>query len=196
MLFPSWYNRRCPLFPLYSDGPLSSRPQPRGSDGDVTPRKDTREDLGPSFLTSVHHVVLQGGFNVSLPKMQQDQGDFGSRRSKPHGGVIQPGSWLRAGTHWPSVGNGTGARTSGVPEIAGTRDTGGRTGNIAEMLGPRLPVDVPAALRECRGQGTDPRAGTPRKGDQPKDWRATDPRTGGHHPKNWSLCQVSLAVTF
>ena len=109
---------------------------------------------------------------MSLRKMQQDRGDFGSRRSKPLGGVIQPGSWLKAGTHWPSVGNGTGARTSGVAEIAGTKATGGRAGNIAEMLGPRLPVNVPAALRECRGQGLDPRAGTPRRGDRPKNRRA------------------------
>ena len=29
-------------------------------------------------------------------------------------------------------------------------------------------------------------AGTPRKGDQPKNWRATDPKTSGHQPKNWS----------
>ena len=38
------------LGPLYSDGPLSSRPQPRESDGDVTPREDTREDFGRSFF--------------------------------------------------------------------------------------------------------------------------------------------------
>ena len=48
------------------------------------------------------------------------------------------------------------------------------------------PVDVPAALCECWGQDFDPRAGTLRNGDQPKDWRATDPRTGGHHPKYWT----------
>ena len=37
------------LCSLYSDSPLSSWPQPRGSDGDVAPRKDTREDFGLSF---------------------------------------------------------------------------------------------------------------------------------------------------
>ena len=37
------------LSSLYSDGPLSSWQQSRGSDRDVTPRKDTREDFGPSF---------------------------------------------------------------------------------------------------------------------------------------------------
>ena len=33
---------------LYSDGPLSSRPQPLGSGGDVTLCEDTREDFGLS----------------------------------------------------------------------------------------------------------------------------------------------------
>ena len=70
------------------------------------------------------------------------------------------------------MGNGTGARTSGVAGIARTKATGGRTGNIAEMLGPRLPVDVLAALRRCRGHGLDTRAGTPHMGDQPKNRRA------------------------
>ena len=35
---------------LYSDSSLSSRPQPLGSDGDVTPCEDTREDFGLSFF--------------------------------------------------------------------------------------------------------------------------------------------------
>ena len=34
---------------LYSDGPLSSRPQPLGSVGDDTPCEDTREDFGLSI---------------------------------------------------------------------------------------------------------------------------------------------------
>ena len=29
-------------------------------------------------------------------------------------------------------------------------------------------------------------AGTPRKGDQPKNWRATDPSISGHQPQNWT----------
>ena len=37
---------------LYSDSPLSSRPQPMGSGGDATPCEDTREDFGLSFFTS------------------------------------------------------------------------------------------------------------------------------------------------
>ena len=37
---------------------------------------------------------------------------------------------------------------------------------------------------DCQVQGLDSRAGTSRKGDQFQNWRATDPRTGGHPPKN------------
>ena len=37
-----------PFWSLYSDGPLSSRPQPLGSVGDDTPCEDTREDVGLS----------------------------------------------------------------------------------------------------------------------------------------------------
>ena len=48
--FLTKYTRLSPLLgPLYRDGPLSSQPQPRRSDGEVAPRKDTREGLGLSF---------------------------------------------------------------------------------------------------------------------------------------------------
>ena len=65
----------------------------------------------------------------------------------PVGGVIQPGSWNEAGTHWLSVGKDTGARTSG--ECQGQshrwtyrqhcgnvrlRVTGGRTGGRAALV--------------------------------------------------------------
>ena len=42
------YTRRFPFWSLYSDGPLSSRPQPLESGGDVAPCEDTREDYGLS----------------------------------------------------------------------------------------------------------------------------------------------------
>ena len=38
-----------PFWSLYSDGPMSSRPQPLGSGGDVAPCEDTREDFGLSL---------------------------------------------------------------------------------------------------------------------------------------------------
>ena len=93
----------------------------------------------------------------------------------PVDGEIQLGSWHKAGTHRLSVGKDTGARTSGIGVKAGATVTGGRTGNIVGMLGPELPMDVPAALCECRGQSLDSRAGTPRKGNQPKN-RRTPPQ--------------------
>ena len=43
--FPYVVQQTLSLVPLHSDSPLSSQPQPRESDGDVTPRKDTRETL-------------------------------------------------------------------------------------------------------------------------------------------------------
>ena len=48
--FPYAVQQTFSLWSLYSDNPLSSRPQPLGSGGDATPCEDTREDLGPSFL--------------------------------------------------------------------------------------------------------------------------------------------------
>ena len=102
----------------------------------------------------------------------------------PVDGAIHLGSWSKAGTDWLSVGNGTGGRTSGVAVTAGTRVTSGRTGNFVGMFRPELPMDVPAALCVCQDQSPDSRAGTRRKGSQPRDWRATSPKTGGHYPKN------------
>ena len=57
------YTRCFPFWSLYSDGPMSSRPQPWGRGGDVAPCEDTREDLGPWFkyvagcLLMVPHVL-------------------------------------------------------------------------------------------------------------------------------------------
>ena len=36
------------------------------------------------------------------------------------------------------------------------------------------------------GVTTQDRRALARKGDQPKDWRATDPKTSGHQPKDWA----------
>ena len=46
---------------LYSHSQRSCRPQPRRIDGDVTPRKDTRQDRRLFFKLPLHHVLLQGG---------------------------------------------------------------------------------------------------------------------------------------
>ena len=46
--FPYAVQQTLSLWSLYSDRPLSSRPQPLGSGGDVAPCEDTREDFGLS----------------------------------------------------------------------------------------------------------------------------------------------------
>ena len=148
------------LGPLYSDGPLSSGPHREG----VTET---------SLLARTRLVLLQGGFDdlwrrcrkacASLCRCERcNRTAVTSEVTSPNpvGGVIQPGSWRKAGTHWLSVGT----------------DTGGRTGNIVRMLGPESPVDAPTALCECWGQGLDPRAGTHREGDQPKELAGDRPK--------------------
>ena len=47
-------------------------------------------------------------------------------------------------------------------------------------------VNVPAASWECWDHGVVSHVGAPRKGDQPQNWRATDPSTSGHQPHNWA----------
>ena len=45
---------------LYSESPLSCRPQPRGSGGDGAPRKDTRQDRPPPrTVETVRGTVIQ-----------------------------------------------------------------------------------------------------------------------------------------
>ena len=44
-----WRSLRPPFWSLYSDGPLSSRPQPLGRGGDVAPCEDTRRTLDCPF---------------------------------------------------------------------------------------------------------------------------------------------------
>ena len=100
---------------------------------------------------------------MSLRKVQRDYGDFGGHRSKPSGWGNSAGDGAKAGTH---------------------------TGLVwANTL-----VDVPAALWECGGPSYwwtyqqhcgnagavvfVSQAGSSRKGDQPQNWRETDPRTG------------------
>ena len=114
---------------------------------------------------------------MSLRKVQQDCGDLGGHRSKPRGWGNSAGELAQSRDPLAECGQSTGARTSGVGETVGTRATGGRTGNIAGMLGPRSPVDVPATLLKCWGRGLDLRAGTPRKGDLP-------PKLAGDRPKD------------
>ena len=65
-------------------------------------------------------------------------------------------------------------------------------GGAGHVVAPR--PGAAAASCECRDQGLDPREGPPRKGDQPKNWRATDPRTGG--PRTGPCVRCPFAATF
>ena len=68
---PSWRGLRLyalhqmlSLCSLYSNSPMSSRPQPLGRVGDDTPCEDTREDFGLFVSIPVHHVLFKGGFFI------------------------------------------------------------------------------------------------------------------------------------
>ena len=90
------YIRSCPLFPVQWRS--IELPAPMESGGDATPCKVTTEDLGIFFITSLHHVLLQGGFKKLVRKsryapagaslcrgLRWFRGDFGGHRSKPCG---------------------------------------------------------------------------------------------------------------
>ena len=47
----------------------------------------------------------------------------------------------------------------------------------------------------CWDHCVDSQAGTSRKGDQPKNWRATDPNTSGRQPQNWTGRRCVLTST-
>ena len=47
-------------------------------------------------------------------------------------------------------------------------------------------VYIPTASWECWDHGVVSHADNSHKGDQPQNWRATDPSTSGHQPHNWA----------
>ena len=73
-----------------------------------------------------------------------------------------------------------------------TRVTGARTSGIAAMLGAITQRGSDTAVAAESGSTTQSGSTTrsrrvpPARGDQLKNWRATDPKTSGHQPKNWS----------
>ena len=101
------YTRHCHLGSLYSRSPLSSRPRPLGSGGDVTPCEDTREDFRLHFLYLPPQVLLQCGFQVSSPaghhharSSRESRGScFQSREKQSNGNSL--GTDLRTGRHRP-----------------------------------------------------------------------------------------------
>ena len=60
------------LSSLYSDSPLSSRPQPLGRGAEMPLPAKTQGKTLDCLFNSRYRVLLQGGFNVLLRKMQQD----------------------------------------------------------------------------------------------------------------------------
>ena len=63
------------VFPLslYSDGPLSSRPQPLGRGGDAAPCEDTREEFGLSLELSATSAVAVWLLSVRPMRAKRSQ---------------------------------------------------------------------------------------------------------------------------
>ena len=95
------YTRCFPFWSLYSDGPMSSRPQPLGRGGDVAPCEDTREDFGLWFkyvagcLLMVPHALCSPAAGTTFQLLPVGREGcrvvhdmckgFNGRRSKPNG---------------------------------------------------------------------------------------------------------------
>ena len=140
------------LFPLYSDSPLSSRPQPKG----VTETSLLARTQGRTFFIFRHHV-LQGGSLCVVAKCATR---------------LRWLRWPRGRARW---------RNNATLRVGSPRwSSGGTTRNIR----------APPAGRPSRGTaGSNPRTG----GHQPKDWQAlfltlTCPRT----PAGWYLAVLRL----
>ena len=120
------------LSSLYSDGdgPLSSWPQPRGSDGDVTPRKDTRGGLWTVFLTLATAFCYRVALTCRCERCN---------RSVVTSEVTGP--------------NPAEAKFSQLAEC-GQRYWCTYQRHRAECA-PTSPVDIPAAWCECRGWSLD-----------------------------------------
>ena len=75
-----------------------------------------------------------------------------------------------------------------------------KDGSVRDAFLYALPRDKNPADDAGRHESETPREDSRKRsnprGDHPQNWRAADPSTGGHQPKNWSFCQVLLAVTF
>ena len=111
---------------------------------------------------------------VSLRSVQQDCGDFGVTGPNPVG-VIQPGSWCKSRdplavcgqTHWWTYRRHCGDCWGQGHGWTYRRHCGN------------------ARARVLTHEWVPPARAT-----NPKNWRATDPSTGGHHPKNWTPSQL------
>ena len=151
---------------LYSDGPLSSRPQPLGSGGDAAPCEDTREDFGLSlYLPATSAVAV---WLLSVRPMRAKRSQVMSTSGDPDVAIAPCGASRPMSRRDPAVPV-RGVRRCSCSRVAiPSRDPGIRLQGAAEW---------------CYHSR---QAGTPRKGDQPKDWRATDPKTSGLQPEDWT----------
>ena len=120
------YNRHFPLVPVQRQ----SNELP-ATVGECRRGPSLRRHKGGRWtvpLTSRHHV-LQGGFNVSLPRVQQDCGGYGGHGSAP-GGAFSPrvGSpwWSSGGTTQPPVGDRPEERRAPTQRLEGTNPRTGR----------------------------------------------------------------------
>ena len=58
-------------------------------------------------------------------------------------------------------------------------------------------VDVPAASCECWDHGVNTSGHLPQRATNPQNWRATDPNTSRHQPRDWAgrRCFLTLSVS-
>ena len=145
---------------LYSDGPLSSRPQPLGSGGDAAPCEDTREDFGLSLQLPATTFCCRVAFECQAYEGQTVSGQghiWGSRCGKKRHLALQGRVSLRL----PAV------------PMRGVRR--------CSCSGVAVPsLDPGTRLQEQRsGVTTQARRTLPA--------RATNPRTGGHRPQKRPL---------
>ena len=140
---------------------------------------------------------MSGAFCVEAGKVpaqaHEDCGGSGGHGSAPGGRF---NTTLRAGSLWWSSGGDTRdkrATPTGRPthRMAGTVPRNGSHDRYPAWCAgydgcwaTSLLVHVLAALRECRDRGLHAQTGTPR-GRPSRGTAGSNPRTGGHQPKDW-----------
>ena len=148
---------------LYSDGPLSPRPQPLESGGDAAPCEDTREDFGLSLELLATTFCCRVAFKCRPMRTKRSQ-------VRPTSG--DPGVAQCAQKRHFSLQGRVSCRDPTVPM---------RVSDAAVAGGWQFhPVTLAHGCKEQQsGVATQHRRAHPA--------RATNPRTGGHRPKKRHL---------